>query len=280
MSPPFDSVTLGILSWRAPETLRASLETYAREELFSLFARVVIYFQEMSDADRALAAEYGIEAHGSAANTGIFGGVEALARIAETDHLLILENDCPLVESHATAAAALASALADMAALDLPVMRLRSRRDPGEKFTRLGKYVAHYRVRDPLPGADLPANPPAWRAWVRRLMRPGKARALKASAIYAETHPDRRQPGAVARSANGNWLTRSPFINWSNQSILVRRAWLDEVILERVRTHPSSRPLNGFQDIERAVNGRWWRALDVPVGVSEPGIFSHRRLDR
>lgn len=280
MNSTFQTVTLGILSWRAPETLRASLQTYASEDLFSLFARVVIYFQEISQADRALAAEFGLEAHGNQANSGIFGGVEALARIADTDHLLILENDCPLVETRETAARAIGSALEDMAALDLPVFRMRSRRDPGEKFTRLGKYVAHFPVREPLPGAALPANPPAWRAWLRRTLRPGKARALRASAIYAEACPDIRQPRAISRSANGNWLTRSGFINWSNQSILVRRDWLESVILERVRTHPSSRPVNGFQDIERAVNGPWWRGQNIAIGVSEPGLFSHRRLDR
>ena len=280
MNAPFETVTLGILSWRAPDTLRASLETYAREDLFSLFGRKIIYFQEISEGDRALAAQFGLEAHGSLANSGIFGGVEALVRIADTDHLLILENDCPLVETRQTAMRAIGSALGDMAAHDLPVFRMRSRRDPGEKFSRLGKYVAHFPVREPLAGARLPANPPRWHAFLRRLLRPGKARSLKASAVYGETNPHLRQPGAVARSENGNWRTDSRFINWSNQSVLVERRWLDETILQRVRTHPSNRPVNGFQDIERAVNGPWWRARRVAIGISEPGLFSHRRLDR
>jgi hypothetical protein len=70
-------------------------------------------------------------------------------------------------------------------------------------------------------------------------------------------------------------------LSWSNCSFLVRRDFLRNVVLARVRSVPASTTLNGQQDIEAAMKRRrWWRRQRIPMGQSEPGPFTHVRLDR
>jgi len=52
-----------------------------------------------------------------------------------------------------------------------------------------------------------------------------------------------------------------------------------ESLLPWVEAHPSRRPVQGFPDIEKELNGPWWRKQGFRVGLT-PGLFTHQRLDR
>ncbi|MEJ0022020.1 MAG: hypothetical protein WDN76_00130 [Alphaproteobacteria bacterium] len=77
-----ETIGFGVLSWRDRETLRNSLESYRQENFASLFDRALIYFQEIEDADRAIAAEFGFEAAGDETNRGILGRLQGDGRSA------------------------------------------------------------------------------------------------------------------------------------------------------------------------------------------------------
>ena len=274
------TLALGLLSWRAPETLAATLQTYASGGLFDLFDERRVYFQQITDADRAVAARYGLTAEGDDRNTGIEGGVRALVEGTRADLILLLENDCPLVVDAATARDALHRAVRDMEDGTIPVFRMRSRRHPGEGFERTDKYQSLFDVRDPLD-SDIVFHPAApLAALAHRTVRPLKARRFRGDAVYVERDPVAAQGGAVRHSDNGNFITDSRFLNWSNQSVLVRPGFMQETLFPSVEAHPSKRTIAGAQDLERAANRRWWRALRVPIGISDPGLFTHSRLDR
>lgn len=274
------TLALGLLSWRAPETLAATLDTYAARGLFDLFDEKRVYFQQITDTDRAVAARHGLTAEGDGRNTGIEGGVRALVGGTRADLILLLENDCPLVVDAATARDALERAVRDMADHAIPVFRMRSRRHPGEGFTRADKYQGLFGVRDPLD-SDIVFHPPSpVAALARRTLRPLKARRFRGDAVYVERDPVAAQGRAVAHTENGNYMTDSRFINWSNQSVLVRPAFMRDTLFPGIDAHPSARTIAGAQDLERAANRRWWRALRVPVGISDTGLFTHSRLDR
>ena len=75
-------------------------------------------------------------------------------------------------------------------------------------------------------------------------------------------------------------LTSAIYYEAGQESADGQRA-VAQVVLNRVRTHPSRTTLNGTQDIEAALKeGNWWRKLNVPIGQCEPGPFTHERLDR
>lgn len=273
----FGNVALCLLSWKANVTLRHTLASFADVGILDLFAERMIFFNEIDGTDREVAKEYGFEALGSPTNVGIFGGVDRLVAAAHASHILFVENDCPLATSRAGFISMMRSALDDMEKLGVEVFQMRSRREPGEPFWRRARYERRFRVLEPIGGGRRNPAPPLWRRMYEDMRRP----ALRGCAIYAEEMPTVRHPGIVSQSDNGNWITTSEHLNWSNCCYLARREFLRDVVLERVRTHPSTIDLNGHQDIEAAMKrDRWWRRQKILMGQSEPGPFTHIRLDR
>ena len=278
-APLFSGVTLTMISWKAHATVQKTLESYEAAGILDLFAAKRIHFNEISPADIAIAERFGFERSGSAANTGIFGAVDAVSAQVRTPYILSLENDNPLVTDRAGLITMLTCALNDMAERDVPAILMRSRRDPGEQFWRRSRYEQRFNVVWPL-GADAGKRRPMPNPLVRAYEDLRRS-SLRGSAIYAEEDPTLRHPRVIEKTANGNWLTKSSYINWSNCCALVKTEFLREVILDRVRKHPSPATLNGHQDIEAALKlDNWWRKQGFPVGQSEPGPFTHERLDR
>ncbi|HER34265.1 MAG: hypothetical protein JXJ30_00415 [Halothiobacillaceae bacterium] len=267
-------VGVGLLSWRAPATLEATLESHVSKDLFSLFDEHLIFFQERSASDIEVAERFGLRHDGNCENTGIVGGVRALVERLDCEYLLLLENDGPAVESREEIRRQLDAALSDMVSERIPVFRFRSRRDPGEGLASVEKFYRYYADRVPAPHGHSPLM-----SRLRRLLRPAKARRMLGASAYANCRPDEVFPGVFERTACGNLVVDSRYINWTNQSVLVDRRWIQEVILPYVDAHSSNRLVNGFSDIEKELNGDWWREQEFPVGLV-PGVFTHRRLDR
>jgi|GEM_PF-5247995 len=164
------SVGLGMLSWRAPTTVDHTLASYAREDIFGLFDQVLLYCQEITDADREIAAKYGIECSGNHRNRGICGGVRALLEAMDTDYVLMVENDCVLLEDRDEVAHQLRSAVKDMAAGRAQVFRLRHRVQPGEDFHTVDKYRRYHLPSDP----DAPPRQTRGQAPCRPASRQGR----------------------------------------------------------------------------------------------------------
>lgn len=267
-------IGVGLLSWKAPATLQATLESHVSSGLFSLFDEHLVFFQERSEADIAVAEQFGLRHAGNQANTGIVGGVRALLEGVECDYLLLLENDCPMVETAEETRRQLDAALTDMAEEDIPVFRFRSRRDPGEGLESVMKFYRYHadRVAAPVGCSPLMSR-------LRRLVRPTKARRVLGASAYANCAPEQIFPDVFGRTGCDNLVIDSRHINWTNQSVLVDRRWMLDVILPYVDAHPSNRLVNGFSDIEKELNGSWWRERRFRVGLV-PGVFTHRRLDR
>lgn len=271
------SLGLGMLSWRAPVTVDHALASYARENIFPLFDQVLIYFQDISDADSAVARKYGLACAGNDQNRGIYGGVKALLEEMQTEYVLFLENDCELIEPAHIVKEQLARALTDLVAGRAQAFRLRHLRQPGEDFATVRKYL---RYHSPSPQAWYRISSTArLMTRLRALLRPRKAERLKGTAAYVEPAPDKCYPETFVRSETGNLIASSRHLNWTNQSVLFNRHWFLEQILPWVAAHPSRRTVNGFPDIEKGLNNRWWRQQDYKLGLTD-GLFTHRRIDR
>ncbi len=102
---------------------------------------------------------------------------------------------------------------------------------------------------------------------------------FRSTAIYVERNPQDVQPKAVRKLPSGNYLTDSRYRNWSNQSVLVERKFFLDVICRRVEDHPDPRSRGGHQDIECALNVRWWRRRREPLGHAAQGVFTHERFE-
>jgi hypothetical protein len=276
------SLGLGIVSWRSHDTLRSTLEAHRAANLTQAVDQSMIWFQDLDDADRAIAKEFGYQVAGGP-NCGIAEGMAKIAETLETDLVLFLENDCPTVEPAEELRAQLERARRLFASDDLDILRLRHRWMPGNDF-QFQKYLSFHPPVALHPEFDqhsqLEAVPSSPTAAIRRFLRPAKAAHLCGRAIYLEEHPDKSQPGRIRRHPNEGefYLTDSRYLNWTNQSVLTtRRSFLD-TIMAHVRSHPSRRTSNGFQSPERPLNSSWWRQQRFRIGVGR-GLFTHRRLD-
>lgn len=274
------TVGLGILSWRAHKTLLNTLHSYAEQDLFSLFDKCLVYFQDISDEDRDVAARFGLQFAGGP-NIGIGEGMRKIAQLLDTDYVLNLENDCPLIETRAEALSQLNTAVRLLEEGRIDVMRLRHRWSFGEGFA-LEKYTRLFPVQDLDPNFLAPEKlcPDSnFTKALRRTIRPFKAVRQIGRSVYVERSPDTLFPKYIKKSAeSGVYIVDSSCINWTNQSVLFPRDLFLNTLMPYVDAHPPARTCNGFWEPEVPLNNRWWRRQHFRIGVGK-GLFTHVRHD-
>ncbi len=253
------SFGIGMLCYKRYDTFRAALETYKEAGLFDLADEVVIAFNGLDDEGRALADAFGQRVIGSEANTGILGGFRMLANGLTSDIVLLLENDLPLIESAREARRQIENARRALESDQVQVFRFRHRIHPGYRDQASWKFLRYYR--------------PSVLAQVRRILRPGKAEKMIGNAIYVYTEPDKLFDD-IEKMPEGWFRISAKHITWSNQSIMIRRQFFQEQILDYAEAHPSNRTVNGFPDIEKELNSAYWRKSGWHVGA-DLGLFTH-----
>lgn len=92
-------LTLAVLSWRQPKTLRNTLESYRQNGLLELAAEKLVFLNEATSEDMKIAQEFGFEVLSSAKNIGIGLPFQQLVARATRKYFLFLENDFMLVEN-------------------------------------------------------------------------------------------------------------------------------------------------------------------------------------
>ncbi|MGI9296371.1 MAG: hypothetical protein ACR2QC_00555 [Gammaproteobacteria bacterium] len=269
--PP--TVGLGVLSWRARKTLRASLESFRRGDLFSCFDETLIFFQEIEEEDREIARQFGPRAAGVETNIGIMGGMKRVAELLHTDYVLHLENDLHLIADMQTVRRKITDAIANMESGAARCYRMDERRPPAGDAGELRKYMRYH----PAPLLHRRDN---WLRRLRRIARPFKARQMSGAAVYCHDRPHVRFPQHIRPLRGGDWSVDSAAMNWSNRAPLYPRKWFLDEIIPYAEAHPSARTVNGGQDLEKELNRRWWRERRFRVGVCGEGLFVHKRLDR
>ncbi len=253
------SLGIGMLCYKRYDTFRAALETYRDAGLFDLADETVVAFNGLDDEGRALAETFGLPVIGSEENSGILGGFKMLAEGLTSDIVLLLENDLPLVESAREAKRQIELARQALDRREVDVFRFRHRIHPGYRDQASWKFLRYYR--------------PSVLAQIRRLLRPGKAQKLIGNALYVYTEPEKVFD--EIEKMPGGWLRLSArHINWSNQSIMIRRRFFLDEILSYAEAHPSNRTVNGFPDIEKELNSAHWRKSGWSVGA-DLGLFTH-----
>lgn len=263
-----------MLSWKAPKTVANTLAQYG--EFPRGLAEFKVFFQEMSEADRAVAERAGVAYAGRPDNVGIQSGMRWVVEGLASEYVLYLENDFNLVVPVDEALAELARALEWIRSDRVDIVRLRSLFNPGFPCGDPEKYSSVFRPVDVDPRFCYPivlgkGNP------LVRWFRPGKARRAASRAAYVEREPERLYPGVFRRDETG-LITSSAFLNWTNNPVLLRKRLFLE-IADYADAHPSSRGVGGMQDFEKPLNCRWWRSRKYRIGLL-PGIFTHNRLDR
>ena len=256
------TLSIGVLSYHAHETLARTLASYDKGALTSNADEACLFFNEQTDADvRFAQGHLGWRCAGSASNLGILGGTDALSRTLTGDYLLMLQNDCPLVADAASTRRYLSDALELLASGQADIVRCRSRTFPGQGFADRKKFARFY--------GD------GWQPLLRRFFRPIKARRTIGRAPYAIPDADRRFPTYIMR--RGDFLVvDSEVINFTDQPFLISRTLMLE-LLDWAKDHPRGHQPPNRQALEIRLNTSWWRERHLKIAVGE-GLFTHARL--
>lgn len=258
-------LTICILSWKSHKTLLSTLNSYVKGNLFKYADETLIFFQEISSEDIEIAKQFKLNYLGAKSNIGIEGAWKEILNHAKNPNILILEADCPLIEPEAEVKTQLKQSIDLLTNNKADIVRLRHRFETGYKFNILDKYKKLF--------AD------NWSRRILRFLRPNKTLKILGAAIYAHNDPERIHPQYIEKYNDNTYITSSKHLNWTNQSIMFRKDFVLNTILPYVEKHPSSRTLNGFQDLEKSLNCKWWRKQNFKIAVGL-GLFTHIRWDR
>lgn len=277
-------LSIGILSWKAHQTLRKTLESYRQVRLADCADEFKVFFNEMTEADRALAAEFGVEAVGDAKNLGIWGGMDACAKALSGDVILLLQNDCPVVASPEETARYLREGAELIRTGKADLIRLRHRFNQGEGISYRRFFDYHFvRELDSRAlaygevGVPADATVDTLARKLRRVFRPFSARKRLVSAIHLERHPERIWPQFVSRV--GDFLiVDSSLAQFSEQPLLISRKFYLE-LSDWCRAHPRHRKINGAPVMEHALRSSYWLNGHFKVGFCDTGVFTHNRFD-
>ena len=263
-------IGLVFLTWRAPETLKQSLESISKALPIHSFGDAVIYAQEITQHDRDLANEFGLRIEGNNQNVGILAGMKEAVASSKLDVVLYLECDCLLVESNSLFLKTVIDGYNAIETCQLNVVRLRHLRETGADYNIL-KHLNYW--------GDKKGHKPV-KARILRFLRPRKASRLIGDACLVHNHAEEVFPKNISRMKENIYSMRSSNINWTNQSIMLTKNWFLNTIIPYAESHPSSRLVNGFLDLEKEMNCKWWRKQNFRVGWADPGLFTHARIDR
>ena len=275
------TIGVGILSWKSHKTLEKSLQSYERIGFKDFFDEVKIIFQEVTDDDIKLAEKYGYDYVGLDKNVGIQGGHRFIFENLNTDYVLALENDNPVVEPEDIVFKRIEESINLLNNNVIDMMRLRHRWNFGQGFG-LTKYLNFFDVQNlhkKYNYLEIKETTILKKTlkYINRMIRPGKAKRLAGYSLYCESNPDKIFPNEVKKISNELYSVNSSIITWTNQSVLLSRDLYGK-LLDFADKHPSSRAANGFQDLEKPLNCKWWRKQNYKIGVGE-GLFSHDRYD-
>ena len=239
---PLFNLSVGILTWRSYATLVNTLESYKRSGLLDVVNDTCLFAQEASDIDYKIASEYGINIIMTPTNVGIGKGLATLTENAETENILLLENDWIILpEFFSTVKEQLYKG---MSALDrgiADVVKYRSRRAPGNPL-----YTEQYQNRE----MDSPKH--------------------LFECVHWRKDPELDFPEYIFKDTETElYYAKSKYANQTNNPCLYKK----EFYLKNIA------PFAGEGiDLEGKIDG-WWQEQDFTVAHGE-GLFTHYRIDR
>lgn len=240
-------LSIGILTYKAPQTLTDTLRTYATGGLFNCANDVLVWIQPSATAQEEtfICQSFGINSKIGEANTWIGGGFRNLAHNLKCDKILLLENDFRLIEPPTETRKILSTAEALIDDEIAHCVRLRSIRDPGQ---------------------------PNWGMTIKHKVLVDEFNSLShlSECAYWDPNPHITYPQDIIKIHDDpSWFLtssrRSCFTN--NPVIYTKQFYLDHI----------TQFLEDGQDIETKAT-QWWYHQDFRCAFGS-GLFKHERHD-
>jgi hypothetical protein len=239
---PLFNLSIGILTWKSYETLINTLNSYKKSGLLDMVNDTCLFAQEASDIDYKIASEYGINIIMTRTNVGIGKGLSILAENAETDNILLLENDWVILpELFSTISEELSKGMSVIDRGVADVVKFRSRHKFGDPL-----YTLQFANRE----MDSPKH--------------------LFECVHWRKDPEIDFPEYIFKDTDTElYYAKSKYANQTNNPCLYKK----EFYLKNIS------PFAGEGiDLEGKIDG-WWQEQDFTVAHGE-GLFTHHRIDR
>ena len=245
-------ITLAILSYKSPLTIKNTLESYRKNGLLDL-VNTIIYFQEITDENKALAKEYNIVYMGTSANIGIDRAFMELVNATKTPYMIYAECDFELIHNKEETYKVLDDTINLIKNDNVSLIKLRDKENPG---------VPNY-------ASDI---------FKEQYLNNQENFPYKIEAFSFLDNPEKVYPNIyTTKQYNYKWYILSSIHSvWSNQTFIAKVDWLKKVPLEIIKKNLNNNSDNKFSKLENIM-------LDpsiVPYNVATSiGLFKHNRLD-
>ena len=280
---------LGILSWYGYDTLVHSLDSFVEGGILDLFEEKVIYFQEIDDDARSIAAKYGFEAIGTSENLGIYGGFRGLSESMTSKYVLLLENDFSLIKSCEDATRQLSIGLDLLESGRAVKVHYRDRHEYENEYDE--KKISKFHRFFPSSGSSILQR---LFSFFVRLFSFSRFRDYVSLSMFLFRRPQDYFDFVDYDEELDFLFYPTSYYRWSNWSFMIERTFFLEEILSRVESvhTPIGSLVNGFKCIEWEMNRAhdvplflrrlgvpWWNRQDYKIATPESGLFLHDRID-
>jgi hypothetical protein len=207
-----------------------------------------------------------------------------LAVNMNSDYILLLQNDNPIIENAKFARNHINQAVELLNAHACDLVRMRHRWHVGEGFADARKYLEYYGIQNMSSDFVLDEHGQlndygdTLGKKLKRFMRPNKAKRLRGRSVFIECDPDKVYPDVIEKN-DDFYIVDSSVLHFTDQCILIsRHKWLDVFVPFVENNSGSTRSSNGFKAPELVINGPWWRKSHFKIAQGQ-GLFTHNRFD-
>ena len=234
----YDKVTLCMLTWNKPVTLRNTLNSYEKGGLLNKIDNKLILCQENNEEEIKIAQEYNFKILKTNNNLGIGKGICLLVDNVTTEYFLFLENDWELTEGNIDSQ--ISDQIDNLKDDIINLYRLRSRSKPGKPLWSMISFK----------GNEL-ASP------IHLL-----------ESIHWISDPEVKFKDFIRKNKN-IYISLSKNASWTNNPFLCKTEWFKKYIKSHFL---KSNGRKNEIDIQN-----WWEKQTFNIGQGE-GLFTHNDL--
>lgn len=243
-------ISICILNWKSPLTLRNTLESYVGGGLLDLTDDVIMFCQEIQDYSRDIAEEFGINyIISTSGNIGIGRAINELVKSAKYETVIFVEEDWELIEDRDVTREVLQSSLEMLDTKQADFVRLRHIFNYGSPL-----YTLQFKgdeMRSPIHLIESIH-------WLGR--------------DIATKYPEYASIVSIANSdATSFVVTDSAYGNHSNNPAMFKKDFYMKNIYKYADSDGIALEGNIIDD---------WRKAGHKVAYNLTGLFCHKRLDR
>ena len=257
-----DQITIGYLSWKRHDVFKQTLTSHTNNGLYEIIPpkNRLIYFQEISKIDIAIAKQFECNYIGSPENIGILNAFIQLVEKCETEYFIFSENDWYLVENKDTTRKILEDSI-KLLNNNIDIVKLRHRKLYGEPLYSKPTNINEWNYNDcPYKLESL--------SWIEN-----------PSIIYNNMNE---------YNYNYKWYSVTlEHQRWSNNIFICKTKYIKDVILPLIKININCNKYTGLEDILINYNNYLGKNKEIDdiitkysklVLAAGEGLFMHKDI--